>query len=156
MKRYCKFFTSLALSFWALPVFADVIPNPADPRPYVPIDYTKKYWEDTIDLGQTIVFYFLATLLFELPIMYWFGFRSRRSILAVVVANFISVPVLQISLAYGYSALILEALVVLIEFAIIKFMLRDMPWNKLLLALVTANIFSAVVGTLVLSYFNLF
>ncbi len=157
MKYHYKLFTSLALGLFAFPALADILPDPDDPRHYKPIDYSKKFWDDRIDFALSIFLYFLATLLFELPIMYWFGFRSRRSISAVAIANLVSVPILQISLAYyGASWVMMEIAVIFIEFGIIKFMLKDVSWNKLLLALFAANLFSAVAGTLALDYFNLF
>ena len=145
MKSYYKLFSSLILSLFAFPALADVLPLPDHPRPYI-LNLT-----DAADLGVTVILYFLATLLFELPVMYLFSFRSRRSISAVAIANFISVFVLQISLAYGFSWLMMEMAVVLIEFAVIKFMLKDTPWKKLLLAVFVANLFSAVIGTLALA-----
>ena len=104
--------------------------------------------------------YFLTTLIFELPVLYAFGFRSKRAITWAVIANFITIYGLHFAFAYcayttylgrcNYtegSVVIAELIVTAFETAVYILMLRkELSVKRIILATVLANACSAVVG----------
>ena len=137
MKLYVyKIFLSLILVLTALPAFALrlIVLAGGYPESYVP------------KVGLLIVAYFILAILslvFKLPIMYWFGLRSRRGISAVVIANLVSIPAYNVLSNSTFSPV--DVLLILVEFAIIKFLVKNMSWKRLLVAVIVANLFPIIV-----------
>ena len=119
----------------------------------------------------------LLTLLLELPIFWIFGFRDKKSLFIIILANLTSLPLFYIAtryiyfyfttsfgsyIAYGYFStflwfsdlipvLIFEIPVIIYEALFLIIFLKNVNTKKILLAVFIANIFSATIGGLILS-----
>ncbi|MFA6436674.1 MAG: hypothetical protein WC242_00960 [Candidatus Paceibacterota bacterium] len=103
----------------------------------------------------------LVALLLELSILWLFGFRKKKEILFIIIANAISVALLYVFLAnMGYheasakSASYIwrmlffpELIIVCFESIFLKIALKKVSFKKLILAILIANIISATFGT---------
>ena len=86
------------------------------------------------------------------------GVEETCAIWYVVLANILSVPVLNIFLGLypldGTGLFIAEVIVVIFETAFLKLFLKQKSWKQVLLASVLANGFSAIAGLALLSALN--
>lgn len=140
-----------ALSLLKAPAaFADVAPYvciricPVDPEP-----------SPVFALNYAQIFtYIVLTLVFELPIFYLLGFKSKKLLGLVAVINIISVSALHIlnftlngQLAYGTNLLIAETLVIIFESLLLVILLeKQITIKKIIIAAIVANIVSALIG----------
>lgn len=101
---------------------------------------------------------FLLTFLLELVVLFICGFRAWRSILAIFIANLVTVPLFQyvislpnfhfLPLLGGYANLIvLEVGVVIVESIIITLIAKKYNFFLTLLFVLIANAVSATLGT---------
>jgi len=98
-----------------------------------------------------------ATLLLELPIFLLFGFRNKRSLLFITLANVISVSFFHIagSLMNGLIFIIAgEIIIFIFEVVFLTFTLKKFLLKRIILATLTANVASAVIGTLLAVFIN--
>ena len=104
--------------------------------------------------------YYLATLAFEIPILYWLGFRSRRAIFWAFIANFITVFCFHYastyfsqkgtwSLTQGFHGgfFVAEIVITIIEALIyILALRRELSIYRIIIASIAANACSAIIG----------
>lgn len=99
---------------------------------------------------------FFLTLLLEIPVFFIAGFHTKESIFSVVLANAISVPVFYfVTSLLLYSVLIvpfLELLVIIFESLFLRHRLRNIKTHKIVVTTFIANIISAFIGSLIISY----
>jgi hypothetical protein len=112
----------------------------------------------TLSLLLTTLWYFLATLVFELPILWLMGFKSRRAITWAVIANLITVFCFHFATVYcsnagtcnltrGFGLIGAEVLVTAFEAMVyILTLRRELPIGSIILASILANACSAIIG----------
>lgn len=112
----------------------------------------------TINYGS-IGAYLLLTLLFELPIFYWLGFRSKKAITWAIIVNVITVPSYQIintlmsgQISHGLGLVIAEVLITALEASLLVIFLGEISTKKIIIATVAANLFSAIIGGFIVNY----
>lgn len=97
----------------------------------------------------------IATIFFELTIFYLFGFRSKKSWLAIILVNILSVSLFYFANIFLLPAspittLIGELFVVFFEFIILKIILSEFSFFRIFISTLIANITSATAGSLIL------
>ncbi len=110
----------------------------------------------TIFSGR-LSFVLLLTLLMELTIFWIFGFRKRREIIVITIANIISVYAFFIasSAIYGINFVIYgEILIIIFEILFLKIFLRDIEIKRISLIVLIANLISAILGFGIFSFIN--
>jgi hypothetical protein len=115
----------------------------------------------TSALLVSVLKYILATLVFELPVFYFLGFKSKRAIAWVVVVNIISVSVFHLTMAYcstapyacnfdvtyGSGLILAEVVITLFEALVLLLALRKtIAPRRIILATILANAVSAILG----------
>jgi hypothetical protein len=111
------------------------------------------------------LWYYLATLAFELPVLYVLGFRSKRAIITATLANFFTVFGFHFvssycsqsgkcNLSQGLNSgfIVAEALITVAE-AIIYFAVlnKEMTAHRIVLASLMANLSSAIIGGVIVN-----
>ena len=129
--------------------FADIPPHHSESTPTSTVV--------DVNYGH-IGIYLILTLLFELPIFYFLGLKSKKALVWATVVNIITVPSYQImnslmggQLAHGFGLVFAELLITAIEALILVFFLKEIDGKKIIIATVAANAFSAIVGSLVVN-----
>ncbi len=102
--------------------------------------------------ARLFFFQFCITILFEVPIFFYFGFRTKKNILSVLFVNLFTVLLfytthLIIDLSWLYI-FIVEVVIVIYE-AYVLYALTGYPRGHVAFATFVANFFSAVIGTYV-------
>lgn len=148
--KQVSFWSSIGLVL-AMPALADIAPYPLPPA--LPTVDSSAAELIPLFIVLMIVCNYGFTLVFELPILYAFGFRTGKAILWLSVVNLLSVVGLHVAvLVFDYSILMMEVLVVVLELLLIWPLFRKMTWWKLLLGVITANLVSGIIGTLLVGY----
>jgi len=101
----------------------------------------------------------LLTLLLELPIFWIFGFRNKRAVSFIILANLISVISFSVASFWlgGFIFVVFsEVIIIIFEIAFLKLFLKEFIVKKIIFATLVANIISATVGTILLSYISRF
>jgi hypothetical protein len=109
---------------------------------------------------EAILFAFFSTLFIELIVAFVLGYRKKTELLAVILVNIITNPLLNyfiqvnnqlkfVQLSFGLI-LVLEVGVVVVEFALLSFMLKQSK-QKILLLAVLMNVVSFGFGVLIQS-----
>lgn len=98
------------------------------------------------------------TIIIELLVAFLFGFRKKTEIIAIILVNLVTNPILNyLLLVIGYSSLFgisqifivfLELIVVLVEWKLLVFVLQDKP-KRLLLLSIAMNLCSYMAGFLI-------
>jgi hypothetical protein len=101
---------------------------------------------------------FLLTVLVEISVAFLFGFKNKKAILAVVFINLITNPMLNYFLIINnyfsfvfisaVTLLVLEVIIVLVEWLLLVFVLRQ-SFKKLLVLSIAMNFCSYFVGVLI-------
>lgn len=106
---------------------------------------------------RAIVFVF-ATLLFELPVFYFLGFKSKKALSLVTLANIISVSAFHTLILNGDIVsvpqfVIAELLIVIFEsLFFMSFLQPELSKKRIALVTLLANVFSGIVGTLLVRF----
>ena len=110
-----------------------------------------------------IVTALVLTLIIETVIAYLFKFKSKDELSVIVYMNLITNPTLNFILLlvvffYGVNyvliVIILEIIVVLVEFLILNYVFKyKYGWKKLLLLAFILNVISFTIGALITPYF---
>jgi hypothetical protein len=114
----------------------------------------------TLSLVISTFWYYLATLAFEIPVLYWLGFRSRRAIFWAFIANLITVFCFHYvstyftqkgtwNLTQGFHAgfFVAEIVITIIEALIYILTLRkELSIPTIIKASILANACSAIIG----------
>ena len=104
---------------------------------------------------EKIFLYFAATLLFELPVYYLFGIKSKKAFSWIIFVNAITVPALHVFnslskglVTHGLWLIVAEIIITLFEAFLLMVFLEEEPnKTKIFLATVVANTTSAIIGT---------
>jgi len=109
--------------------------------------------------------YYLATLAFEVPVLYIFGFRSKKAIGVALLTNLVTVFGFHFASSYCSQSgrcdltqglntgfIIVEALIICIEAAIYTVLLASqIQPRKIVMATLLANLNSAIIGGLIVN-----
>lgn len=132
------------------PAYADIAPDPIASLalPNGAVDWVP--WVIVL----LVLCNYAFTLVFELPILYAFGFHTGKALVAALFVNLISVTFLHLStIVFEWNILLMELIVVLIEIVILKLWLgKLLSFGKLVLAVVVANLVSGLVGSLIIAW----
>ena len=114
---------------------------------------------------KDFLFYFSLTLFLEVPIFLLAKFRSIRSFIAIGLANLISVAGVYIistnsplrwHLEYNTLLLLIYTfLIIIFEFLFLKFTLKKIKTEKIILATFLANATSAIIGSQIIKMLSL-
>lgn len=102
---------------------------------------------------KTLLPLLLITLTLEVPIFFIFGFKGKKALLALLFANLISVSssyLATVFLPQGFI-LVLELMIIIFEGIFIKFWLKEIKLRRILLCSFTANIVSAIFGSVIIN-----
>lgn len=100
---------------------------------------------------------FLLTLLFEFPVLAYFGFEWKNNAFLIIFANLVTVGFLNLTISLAPTGaaptliLVLEAIIVLLEALIYKRFIDYIKPGKIFLASLMANLLSGIVGTLIMT-----
>ena len=100
----------------------------------------------------------LLTLLLELPVFLIFGFREKKALLAIALANLISVSAFYAAnfwLSGIGFILISELAIIIFEIIFLATILKGNKIKKIILATLTANLVSAIIGGILISFLAL-
>jgi hypothetical protein len=115
----------------------------------------------TLALLVSVLKYILATLVFELPVFYLLGFKSKRAIGWVIMVNVISVSTFYLTTAYcstaryacnfdvtyGSGLILAEVVITLFEALVLLLALRKtISARRIILVTILANAVSAILG----------
>jgi len=110
----------------------------------------------------SILIYIVGTIIFELPVYLFMKFRSKKALLWITFVNVVSVTLLQMTnfatggaVSGGLSLVLAEIVVVIFEAIILVGVLKGEKVNKILLAVVLANISSAIIGTSIFRFIGI-
>lgn len=100
------------------------------------------------------------TLFLEIPLFLIFGFRSRRFLFVIFLANLISVPLFYLATIFlpfsGFITLIvMELIVIIFEAMFIKLVLKEVQFKKILTYSLVANTVSAILGGFLFIFLNI-
>jgi hypothetical protein len=126
------------------------------------VDYSKSY---NLTFFIATFWYFLGTLIFELPVLYIFGFRSKKSIVIAILANLLTVFSFHIATNYCgnthkcnltqglNSGFILAEIIVTVVEALIYlvFLSKEIKPSKIIVSTILANLSSAILGGLIIN-----
>lgn len=151
--------------FTSVTTFADVLPTISEPSLNVDLANLKEL------LFRVTLPALLLTILLELPIFYFLGLKSRKSIITVIVMNVITLTLFHYlyyvteSLNYSYLArylteednfkfkLIAEIVIIIIEAVTFKLVLKKLTWKRSFLTSLLANLVSMFIGTIIFILF---
>lgn len=129
------------------PAYADIAPDPISSLalPTEAIDWVP--WMIVL----LVLCNYGFTLLFELPILYAFKFRTGKALLVAFIANLLSVTLLHLTtIVFDWNLVLMELIVIMLEFVVIKLWLgKAMSWGRVLLAVFIANLVSSVIGSFI-------
>jgi len=95
----------------------------------------------------------LLTLLLEIPVFWLFGFRKKRELLIIILANVISVSTFYIA-SFWFSGflfvLISELIIIIFEIIFLVKILKGVNIKKIILATLVANLISAIIGVVLI------
>lgn len=133
---------------------ADIAPIDGDypNNDYVPV---RQLATSAWDPVKTIGIAFLITLALEIPILYLFGFKTKRHIFVAVLVNLLSFILLNVFLVIFHGEIskvvILELGVILLEILLYTLFVKDVSRRNIILGTVIANVTSALIGTFILA-----
>ncbi len=101
--------------------------------------------------------YLLVTILFEIPVFFIFGYKKKKEIVVILLANISSVLAFLLSgfyFTYNVPQIIIaEIAIIIFEFLIIAY-LTENSYRKTLLLTILVNLFSALFGTALLVWIS--
>lgn len=98
----------------------------------------------------------IGTVIVELSFGYLLGYRNKKAILSLIAVNILTNPILNLlffinnislKINYWYILFFLEILIVIFEWKIIKYLLKDIyPKKKFFKDIFLLNSFSCLIG----------
>ncbi|MEI6266278.1 MAG: hypothetical protein WCP14_00070 [bacterium] len=105
----------------------------------------------------------LGTLLIEVPIAFFLGYRTIKEIISVIAINVLTNPLLNLLIIinslllfvnYQLLVLLLEVIVVISEWLLLRYVLaEDYPRKRFLLDSIILNTTSCLIGLIIIKLF---
>jgi hypothetical protein len=121
-------------------------------------DYSNYFYSVILSEAKKLGLTLLLTLLLELAIFWIFGFRTKKVLFSFAAANVISVISFYLAGLWLYYlagfpfVIISEAVIIIFEAVFLAAILKGANLKKIMLATLTANLVSAVLGGILYSF----